>query len=78
MCKLSFNIRPTFCSPPLPVINVSDQSLIIIIITGGYKTGGGATKWEGGHVKFYPYMKSSSHAEGGGGDTRSFGIVFMW
>ena len=34
--------------------------------------GGGATKWEGGHVKFYPYerggggaVKSYSHAEGG-------------
>ena len=35
------------------------------------KEGGGATKREGGHVKFYPYekggggRKSLSHAEGG-------------
>ena len=40
---------------------------------------GGATKREGGHVKFYPYEKggggkSFSHSEGGG--TKSFGIDF--
>ena len=42
---------------------------------------GGATKREGGHVKFYPYQKgggkSLSHSEGGGG-TKSFGVVFTW
>ena len=42
--------------------NLRDWSLI----TG---RGGGATKREGGHVKFYPYekggRKSFSHAEGG-------------
>ena len=32
-------------------------------------------------MKFYPYekggQKSLSHAEGGGGGTKSFGVVFM-
>ena len=43
---------------------------------GSYKTGGG-------HVKFYPYNKgggedgkSFSHAEGGVGGTKSFGVAF--
>ena len=53
-------------------LNKRDWSLI----TG---KGGGATKREGGHVKFYPYEK------GGGaekvlamlkGDTKSCGVVF--
>ena len=25
-----------------------------------YREGGGATKWEGGHVKFYPYEKGGA------------------
>ena len=41
--------------------------------------GGGATKWEGGHVNFYPYENGGgggvSHAERGGGTT-SFEVVF--
>ena len=37
----------------------------------------------GRHVKFDPYEKggggkSFSHADGGGGDTTSFGVVFTW
>ena len=39
---------------------------------------GGATKREGGHVKFYPYEKgggkSFSHAKRGG--KKSFGVVY--
>ena len=49
--------------------------------------GGGATKWEvGGHVKFYPYEKRGwggggaekglAMLKGGGGDMKSFGVVF--
>ena len=43
--------------------------------------GVGAKKREGGgHMKFYPYRKwgrkSVSHAQGGGGGTTSFGVVF--
>ena len=49
------------------------------LITG--RGGGGATKREGGHVKFYPYKKgggdgnSFGHAEGGGGH-KKFSVVF--
>ena len=42
----------TYCSSPFfhhIVLMLRDWSLI----TGG----GGAEKWEGGHVKFYPYEK---------------------
>ena len=46
---------------------------------------GGATKREGGHVKFYPYEKGGGGgAENvlamlnrGGGGTKGFGVVFM-
>ena len=41
--------------------------------------GGGATKWEGGHVKFYPYEKGGAEkvlAMLKGGGTKSFGVVF--
>ena len=46
-----------------------------------YGEGGGATKREGGQVKFYPYEKGVgggkgfSHAEGGGGVHIKFGVV---
>ena len=56
----------------VPVINdwsLRDWSLM----TGR----GGATKWEGGHVRFYPYKKGGgkrfSHAEGGGGARQVLG-----
>ena len=41
---------------------------------------GGATKWEGGHVKFYSYEKgdgkSFSHGEGGGGQHKFWGNLY--
>ena len=46
-------------------------------------TGKGATKWEGGHVGFYPYERggggttSFSHAEGGRGDKKFWGSFYM-
>ena len=54
--------------------DIRDRSLI----TGG---GGGATKWEGGHVKFYPSKKRGGGAEKvlamlKEGGTKSFGVIF--
>ena len=37
----------------------------------------GATKREGGHVRFYPYKKFFLAMLKGGGTT-SFGVVFTW
>ena len=51
-----------------------------VVTNYGEEGRGGTTKREVGHVKFYSHEKgggkSFSHAEGVGGDTTSFGVVF--
>ena len=59
-----------------------NEDTFILLRDWSLITGRGATKQEGGHMKFYSYEKgggggkSFSHANRGRGDTTSLGVVF--
>ena len=60
---------PARCKERRKIVSVARHWGLRLVTN--YREGGGATKQEGGQVKFYPYEKgdgkSFSHAEGGGG-----------